>query len=325
MRAFSIESGRFKALFQFPSTVVVSAFAKINLGLHVLRKRADGFHDLETVFLRVGWADRMTFEMDGASGSAEDSLTSAVTIEASDGVDAVGLVSMTCSDPSLPTDERNLCVRAVRLLADRTGLVNPPRLRIHLDKRVPHGAGLGGGSSDAATCLREAARLWQLEVADEDLMDLAADLGSDVPFFFGEATAFGSGRGEILDGIPFPAALQDRWIAVVVPDFGISTAEAYGGIAPNDADRPDLTRLMVEGDLTDWKKDLVIDFERHLFVAYPALAELKSHLYARGAGYAAMSGSGSAIFGIFDSEEGARRAVEGTGMRYWMGPAQAAL
>jgi 4-diphosphocytidyl-2-C-methyl-D-erythritol kinase len=287
------------ASLEFPITVLVSAFAKINLGLHVLRRRADGFHDLETVFLRIGWADRIRFS---ASGKLE----------------------MTCTDPTLPTDERNLCVRAVRQLAAAAGEAGPPGMHIHLEKHLPHGAGLGGGSSDAAECLRFARTLLSKPLSDGDVLETAAALGSDVPFFLGSQTALGTGKGEVLTPIPVPNLLQGRYLAVVVPHFGISTAEAYAGITPNAHQRPDLGVLMTATDPGVWRQELVNDFEPHLFAAYPALHDIKSCLYDQGAQYSAMSGSGSAIFAVFDTEERAQSATNALGdaiKTHWVGPA----
>ncbi|MDX1419144.1 MAG: 4-(cytidine 5'-diphospho)-2-C-methyl-D-erythritol kinase, partial [Rubricoccaceae bacterium] len=145
--------------------------AKINLGLHVLRRRADGFHDVETVLVPIGWADGLTARP------------------------APGL-RFTCSDPALPTDDGNLVVRAARALAGWAGVA--PAAALHLAKRVPYGAGLGSGSSDAAHTLRLLARLWGLDVPADALHGLAAGLGSDVPFFLGDGPALATGRGEVL-------------------------------------------------------------------------------------------------------------------------------
>ena len=281
--------------------MVVSAHAKINLGLHVLRRRPDGFHDLETVFLRIGWADQLRFNR-------------------------AGDVSMTCSDVSLPTDESNLCIRAVRAVEAATSGPDGRGVHIHLDKHIPHGAGLGGGSSDAALCLKAVRTLWQSDLSDAELHGLAASLGSDVPFFLGSPVALGTGRGEELTPMPFPVALRGRWLAVIVPPFGISTAEAYSGVRPDDQDRADLSAIMASPDLGRWRADLVNDFESHLFDAHPALAHLKAHLIHCGAGYAAMSGSGSAIFGVFSQEEDAKRSVAALSdeHRCWVGPSDAA-
>jgi len=289
--------------------VTSSACAKINLGLHVLRKRDDGFHDLETVFLRIGWADRISFAYADA-------------------------LSMSCSDPSLPTDDSNLCMRAARAVIDAAGSAAhfehdvPSGLAMHLEKNVPHGGGLGGGSSDAATCLRAANEHIGSPLSSGQLHELASSLGSDIPFFLDSGgVALGTGRGEVLESIPFPNALRDTWLVVVAPGIGISTAEAYGGIVPNDDDRPDLTALVQHGSLTDWRRELVNDFEASLFPHQPEVVDLKKGLYEAGAGYAAMSGSGSAVFGVFLSEGDARKASASfaAGARHWMGRSDAGI
>ncbi len=289
--------------------MTLEAPAKINLGLHVLRKRDDGFHDLESVFLRIGWADRLSFAY------------------------AEGL-SMTCSDPSLPTDGSNLCMRAAQAVLNAADSWVPDAqdvpigLAIHLEKRVPHGGGLGGGSSDAATCLEATNEQIGSPLSLSLLHDLAAAIGSDVPFFLmKEGVALGTGRGEILSPMAFPRALRDTWLVVVAPDVGISTAEAYGGISPRDGDRPDLSRLVRDGTLDEWRAELVNDFETSLFPSYPQVAELKDQLYAAGAGYASMSGSGSAVFGVFTTEAAAQAAMAqlGEDKRSWVGPSNAAV
>ena len=152
--------------------LTLSAPAKINLGLHVLRKRTDGYHDIETVLHRIAWADTLT-------------------LRPSDRLE------MTCSDPALPTDTDNLCLQAAHRLADRLG--TSQGASIHLEKRVPYGAGLGGGSSDAATTLKGLQQLWEVDVPQEMLHEVAASVGSDVPFFLMETpAAYATGRGDRL-------------------------------------------------------------------------------------------------------------------------------
>ncbi|MDA0379004.1 MAG: 4-(cytidine 5'-diphospho)-2-C-methyl-D-erythritol kinase, partial [Bacteroidetes bacterium] len=217
--------------------------------------------------------------------------------------------------------------RAVRQLAERAGNADLPGLHIHLDKRLPHGAGLGGGSSDAAECLRFARTLVSRPLSDADVLETAAAVGSDVPFFLGQPVALGTGRGEVLSPMALPPMLMGRWLAVVVPSFGISTAQAYAGIAPRDQDRPDLTVLLASADPADWRAGLVNDFETHLFAAHPALDALKKGFYDAGAVYSAMSGSGSAVFALFDTEVQAREAARALapGIRAsWVGPAEPA-
>jgi len=273
--------------------------AKLNLGLHVLRRRDDGYHDLETVFLRFPWSDELAV-------SPSDQIT------------------MTCSDPALPTDERNLCVRAARALAaalgERRGAV------LHLDKHVPYGAGLGGGSSDAAAALQLLAELWDADVSHEQLHAIAASLGSDVPFFLGPSAAFGTGRGEVLTPLLDPDT-GDVYqlpfsLVVVVPPVEVSTAMAYRLVRPSDADRPDLRAVVLSNDLERWRVELVNDFEAPIFEAFPAIRSAKALLLEAGAGYASLSGSGAAVFGVFEDATQATAAAEAarvTGLQVWHG------
>ena len=267
--------------------------AKLNLGLHVLRKRSDGYHDLETVFLRILWADTLT------ARPAEQ-------------------LTLTCSDSSLTTDETNLVMKTALALAEVCGVAQGAAL--HLEKRLPHGAGLGGGSSDAAATLRLLADLWKLDVAEATLHRLALALGSDVPFFLGAAAAHATGRGEVLT--PLPGYHLPFWLVVVVPPVSVSTASAFARIRPHDTHRPDLRALVASNDLARWRTDLVNDFEAPIFETYPLIRTVKETLLEAGAGYAAMSGSGSAVFGVFEEEEQACAAAEAARQaehRVWWG------
>ncbi|MFQ5568047.1 MAG: 4-(cytidine 5'-diphospho)-2-C-methyl-D-erythritol kinase [Rhodothermales bacterium] len=277
--------------------------AKINLGLHVLRKRPDGYHDLETVFLRFPWADVLTIR------PAED-------------------LTLTCSDPTLTTDETNLVMKAARCLADAYRVEQGAAL--HLEKRLPYGAGLGGGSSDAAAALRLLADFWALSASDEALHEVALSLGSDVPFFLGPPVAHATGRGEELTPLHDPATGASYrfpfFLVVVVPPVHVATVRAYRLVHPCEAGRPDLRALVASNDLAHWRAHLVNDFEAPLFDAYPAIRGVKEALLEAGAGYAAMSGSGSAVFGVFEEAEPAAEAAEAArrrGHRVWHGPADA--
>ena len=269
--------------------------AKLNLGLRVLRRRPDGYHDLETAFLPIGWADRLT-------------------------ADPADALALTCSDPALPTDASNLVVRAALALARHAGV--EPRAALHLAKRVPYGAGLGGDSSDAAAALRLCADLWRLDVRDADLHALAAALGSDVPFFLLSAPALATGRGERLgplahdDGTPWRCPFA---LVVAVPAVHVSTAEAYGLVTPDSRPRPDLRAAILSDDLGRWRREIANDFEAPICARYPAVAQARDALRAAGAGYAAMSGSGSAVFGVFEDAGHAREVAErlGSACRVW--------
>ncbi len=270
--------------------------AKLNLGLRVLRKRPDGFHDLETAFLPLAWADRLEARHADA-------------------------LSLACSDPALPTDGGNLVLRAAHALAGWAGIA--PRAALLLEKRLPYGAGLGGGSSDAAAALRLLARLWRLDVPEPDLHALAAGLGSDVPFFLVAAPALATGRGERLerllrdDGTPWRCPFS---LTVAVPAVHMSTAEAYGLVVPDDRPRPDLRAAILSDDLARWHREIANAFEVPVAARHAPIAEALVALRDAGAGYAAMSGSGSAVFGAFSDARSAAAAAErlaAAGCRTW--------
>ena len=268
---------------------------KINLGLNVLRKRTDGFHDLETLFVPYsGICDRLEIITgdDWSRTLAElkekyGSLTQAVspdgklmiTIARAEGVDW---------DPL-----KDLTAKAYALLAADYDL---PPMKIFLEKRSPVGAGLGGGSADAAFALRMITELAGLSLTDDVLAAYAARLGSDCAFFIYNRPMFGSGRGEILE--PYNLDLNGYRLEVFIPEgVAVSTADAYRGIVPALPAKP--LREVLAQEISTWRQDLHNDFEATVFTKYPSLAHVKEELYARGAVYAAMSGSGSAFFGIF--------------------------
>lgn len=260
--------------------------AKINLGLHVLRRRPDGYHDIETVFHRLDWADTVT-------------ATPADTL------------SLTCTDPALPTDDDNLCLQAAQRLA--TAFDVSKGASLHLEKRVPYGTGLGGGSSDAAATLHILARLWDLDPSDERLREIGRTIGSDVPFFLGEApAAYATGRGDVLSPfsdagsayhLPFP-------VLVVVPPVQVSTPQAYAEVTPDGTDRPDLRCLVRSNDPSRWRAALTNDFEAPILQAEPEVASAHEELRRSGAAYTSLSGSGSAVYGVFTSLEAARSAQD---------------
>ena len=268
---------------------------KINLGLKVLRKREDGYHDLETLFLPYpGIADCLEIITGDdysrtLSGLREryPSLTQAIsedgklmiTLARREGVDW---------DPL-----KDLTAKAYFLLNEQYDL---PPMKIYLEKLSPVGAGLGGGSSDAAFALRMISTLVNLELSDEQLASYAAQLGSDCAFFIYNRPMFGSGRGEVLE--PFDLDLKGYRIEVFIPEgIAVSTADAYRGIVPHEPAVP--LKEILHRPVTSWKACLDNDFEQTVFAKYPALASVKAELYKKGAIYAAMSGSGSAFFGIY--------------------------
>ena len=271
---------------------------KINLGLHVLRRRPDGFHDLETLFvpypeisdcLELIRADDYSRTLAGLKeryGALAQAISPdgklMITIARKEGVDWEPL--------------KDLTAKAYMLLAADYDL---PPMQIFLEKRSPVGAGLGGGSADAAFALRAMAELCNLALDDATLAAYAARLGSDCAFFVYNRPMFGSGRGEVLE--PFSVDLSPYKLEVVVPEgIAVSTAEAYRGIVPRVPEKA--LREVLRQPVSTWKEALKNDFEQTVFAAHPALAKVKASLYERGALYAAMSGSGSACFGIFPKE-----------------------
>ncbi|HEY0655897.1 MAG TPA: 4-(cytidine 5'-diphospho)-2-C-methyl-D-erythritol kinase [Chryseosolibacter sp.] len=251
--------------------MVSFAHAKINLGLNVLRKRADGFHDLETCFYPVPWTD--VLEIIPAKEFQFSS--SGLMI---DGIAA-----------------NNLCVKAFQLLQKDFNL---PPVQIHLHKVIPMGAGLGGGSSDGAFTLRMLNDMFELKIPRQKLIDYAARLGSDCAFFVSDEPKIGTGRGEILSATSI--TLKGKWLVLVKPPIHVSTVDAFAGIVPRE-NNLNLKDVVESKPVTEWKALLKNDFEETVFRRYSVIREIKETLYARGAAYASMSGSGSSVFGIFEN------------------------
>lgn len=256
--------------------------AKINLGLQVLRRREDGFHDINTVFYRLPFGDRLLVGVDGSP-----------TI-------SVQLLSA----HHIPLQE-NLVYKAARLLQTVAGIQQGAH--IVLEKFIPSGAGLGGGSSDAASTLIALRELWQLDINDIELHRLGTQLGSDVPFFLQSATAAtATGRGEILE--PVSLALP-YYIVVVHPGIHVSTPWAYRQLnRTTEQPSVDFVALLSQQDSKQLRNCMVNDFEAVVFAEYPAVAAIRNTLYDEGAVLALLSGSGSAVFGLFETERAARQA-----------------
>ncbi len=253
--------------------MILKANCKINLGLNILCRREDGFHDLETVMIPV-------------SG-----IYDVVEVERAEGVSTFEQngIAVDCNV------EDNLCMKALRLM-QRLYCVGEARIR--LDKRVPFGAGLGGGSSDATAVIVALNELYGLSLSEERLIEVAAMIGSDTAFFVRNTPQLCEGRGEVMTPISLP--LQGKYLAVAKPDEGVSTKEAYSGVKPSVPS----VRLVeaLQRPIEEWREVVKNDFEEHIFASHPAIASLKDAMYDAGALYASMSGSGSAVFGIFDSE-----------------------
>ena len=251
--------------------MVVFPNAKINLGLSVTEKRPDGYHNLVSCFYPVGWSDAIE-----ATPATEFSFhTHGISI------------------PGNGAD--NLCVKAYQLLAANHQL---PPVQLHLLKLVPIGAGLGGGSADASFTLRLLNDQYNLGLGTEQLHQYALQLGSDCPFFIDNKPVLVTGRGEVFS--PIDISLAGKHIILVYPGLHINTGEAYRSITPGPTGY-DLKAVIESNDPAQWRQHLVNDFELGLASKYPVLQQVKEQLYQAGAYYAAMTGSGSTLFGLFDA------------------------
>lgn len=258
------------------------SYAKINLGLRIINKRQDGYHNLETIFYKIGLFDE-------------------VTIEPTDGE-----IVITSPHKDVPLNDSNLCWKAVRLLQNE--LKTMQGASIHLKKNIPIGAGLGGGSSNATIIVKYLPVLWNQTFSLEQQTALALRLGSDVPFFLMKSNSYAEGRGEKLTEINFPLPY---WIVVVNPNIHVSTPWAYMSLAEaRGGNFPVRASLLEDFRRRDLSKILTNDFEPVVFEHYPVTAQLKQELLTLGAAYALMSGSGSSVFGLFETQEKAQRAAE---------------
>ena len=244
--------------------------AKINIGLQIVRKRPDGYHDLQTVFYPT---DFFTDILRIAPSSEE-------------------VVFRLDSREDLGDSDNNLCVKAFRLLQRDFGISG---VEISLCKGIPTGAGLGGGSADAAFTLRMLVDAFQLPVSEDEMAKYSLQLGSDVPFFLCNCPMYATGRGEVMT--PIDLDLSSYRLKIVKPDIHVSTKEAYADITPKESNI--FLPNVLQQDVRIWNGLVVNDFEDSVFARYPELREIKESLYHDGALYAAMSGSGSAVFGIF--------------------------
>lgn len=281
---------RYSSAIRYPpsaSAMVSFPPCKINLGLQVIEKRPDGYHNLETCFYPVPWTDILEI------------------------VPAKQFSFQVSGDVIPGNVNDNLCVKAYHLLA--TGYDLPP-VAIHLHKIIPTGAGLGGGSSDAAHTLRVLNKLFELNVDQETLAALAAQLGSDCAFFIQDKPMIGTGRGEILKVAT--VSLANRYLVIVKPAIHVSTAEAYAGIRPRMPVKS-LETILNDQGVHHWREELRNDFEQSVFARYPAIGSIKDRLYQLGAIYASMSGSGAAVFGVFEKEIDLREQF--ADCSYWNG------
>lgn len=259
--------------------------AKINLGLFIIGKRPDGYHDLETLFQMVSLYDSVELE------SLENK------------------IELVCDDPKVPTDESNLMIRAARLLQEavpeKTGL----GCRIALKKKIPMGAGLGGGSGNAAGVLRGLNRLWDLKLKSAELSKIAAQLGSDIPFFLCAPSALGQGRGERLTALQTPKKFH---VILIFPGVSMATSEVYQALnfdlTKNSKNISILREFFSQSNIASLGAHLHNDLETVVIERLPVIASIKQKLNSLNADGTLLSGSGSAVFGIFENSQRAQKA-----------------
>lgn len=257
------------------------ACCKINLGLLITERRTDGYHNLQTVFYPIPLADEISIE----EGN-EDILTlTGIPIEGS--------------------SEDNLVLKAVRMLRSK-GFSIPP-LHIHLHKNIPNGAGLGGGSSDAAGTVREINAYYSLGMNEAEMERAVSSLGADCPFFIKSKPVYAEGIGNVFSNIELN--LSGMYLVLVKPNESVSTREAYAQVHPQ---LPEITlNKLIQSPLEEWRDKIGNDFERSVFPNHPTIKNIKKQLYELGAEYAAMSGSGSSVFGLFKEEPKTHQLFEG--------------
>ena len=246
--------------------------AKINLGLHILAKRPDGYHEIESCLYPLPWCDILEI----IPSDTNQFTTSGIPVPGN--------------------KDENLCLKAYKLLRGQHGL---PPVHIHLHKVIPMGAGLGGGSANGAFTLTLLNQLFSLNISSDELRRMASELGSDCPFFIKNAPALAIGTGTAFSNIA--VELRGYYIMVVLPGIHVSTKEAYAGVTPK---LPDLSinKILEKKPVVEWTAHLKNDFEDSIFLKFPKIAALKEKLYQQGAVYASMTGSGSAVYGIFDHQ-----------------------
>lgn len=250
------------------------AFAKINLGLNILKKREDGYHEIESVFQQIDLSDEIILSSRDAG------------------------IQIVCNHPDVPCDETNICHKAVRLLWEEMG--RKGGVQIEIRKNIPVGAGLGGGSSDAAVVLRELNQQWNIGLDLRSLHTLARRLGADVPFFLSGGTVLAQGVGDIFTPVQLPL---DFSILIVFPNFSVSTVWAYKNFKINLTNSKKNIKLadlfLTDLDLSGLSQYFKNDLEKVVFQRHSQLHAIKTRLYSAGAFYASMSGSGSSVYGLF--------------------------
>ena len=262
------------------NTIELTSYAKVNLRLDVLGKRADGYHEIRTVFQKISLADELSIAI-AKSG-----------------------IEITCDNPRVPLNENNLAYRAAHILLKNHKIRDG--VSISIKKRIPIAAGLGGGSSNAASALMGINQLFELRINPQELMRTGKDIGADVPFFIFGESALATGIGDKLEPLE---VIPPLWFLLITPDFPVSTAWAYGNIRRGLTNaNNNITISKCINHLQDITTILSNDLEHVVISRYPLIQEIKDALLAEGARGSLMSGSGSTVFGIFESEAGAQEA-----------------
>lgn len=259
--------------------MIVFPNCKINLGLHILHKRADGFHDIETVFYPLNFTDILEVIQNPQSSSHVEFTGTGIPVDGK--------------------AEDNLCIKAYLLLKKDFPLL--PAVKIHLHKTIPMGAGLGGGSADAAFMLKLLNEKFNLNLSTIQLLNYSLQLGSDCPFFLSNKSCYATGRGEIMEDIPLDLSFYK--IMLINPGIHINTGWAFSqlsdGLKPSDKFTKSIKEI-IQQPIETWQTELSNDFESPVFSVHPEIKNIKEELYLQGAVYASMSGSGSTVFGIFE-------------------------
>ena len=271
----------------FTPEITLPSFAKVNLSLHILGKRPDGYHEVVTVLQSVSLHDQLHF-----LGRKDERLV------------------LTCSSDEVPTDETNLVIRAARLLSGKYQLHRGAN--IHIEKRIPPGVGLGGASSNAAIALLALARLWNLDVNLLQLIEMGSELGSDVPFFFFGGRAAGTGTGTKVTSISDSPALD---LLIVTPKAKVSTAEAYSALKDTALTTTNSVFILPSSHAEEFLRNSIQwplhnDFESVIFEIEPEIERVQKALLGTGARDVLLAGSGSSVFGIFDSAEARQHALD---------------
>jgi 4-diphosphocytidyl-2-C-methyl-D-erythritol kinase len=253
-------------------TWIAEAYAKINLGLHVLKRLPTDYHEIETGFSFIDWSDRFTLQPSGQ-------------------------MQLHISDEEVPLDGSNLIAQAIQALNKYVGISG--QYKIQVDKQIPIGGGLGGGSSDAAMILRMLNKIDDLGLDEQDLIDLSRDLGADVPLFLMGEPGIGRGIGQDIE----PAEIQPSlWILTVYPGFECSTAEAYQYCQPRAERDFTVEKILTDIPYDEWQYMLENDLEPPVMQRHQQIGNIKDQMYELGATYASMSGSGSSVFGLFEQD-----------------------